>query len=94
MSSKVTPLAHDEEGWRSIDDQGALHFRMRHDGGAIVCIVPRLVLLKLPGVLPSSSEEDMFKAFEPHLSRFEKMANAKFAAGAVVNGEIVLDDSE
>lgn len=94
MSSKVTPLAHDEEGWRNIDDLGALHFRMRHDGGAIVCIVPRLVLLKLPGVLPSSTEEEIFRAFEPHLTRFEKIANAKFATGEMIKGEIVLDNSE
>lgn len=91
MSSKVTPLGHDEEGWRSIDDQGALRFRMRHDGGAVVCAVPRAALLTLPGVHPSSSEEEIFKAFEPHLARFEQMANAKYAAGGVVNGEIVLD---
>jgi hypothetical protein len=94
MSSKVTPLGHDEEGWRSIDDQGALRFRMRHDGGAIVCVVPRRALLTLPGVTPSSTEEDIFKAFEPYLSRFEQMANAKFAAGVGTNGEIVLDANE
>ena len=50
MSAMVTPLGHDQEGWRSIDADGALHFRMRHDGGAIVCVVPRPVLLTLPGV--------------------------------------------
>lgn len=91
MVSKVTPLAHDEEGWRSIDSSGALHFRMRHDGGAILCVVPRAALLRLPGVLSTSGEEDIFKAFEPHLARFERMANAKYADGAVVNGEIMLD---
>jgi hypothetical protein len=94
MPSKVTPLGHDEEDWRSIDDQGALRFRMRHDGGAIVCVVPRTVLLTLPGIFPSSTEEDIFKAFEPHLARFEQMANAKFAAGDDAGGEIVLDNSE
>jgi hypothetical protein len=94
MPSKVTPLGHDEEDWRSIDDQGALRFRMRHDGGAIVCVVPRTVLLTLPGIFPSSTEEDIFKSFEPHLARFEQMANAKFAAGDDAGGEIVLDNSE
>ncbi len=91
MSRMVTPLAHDEEGWRSIDARGALHFRMRHDGAAIVCVVPRPVLLRLPGVRISSGEEDIFKAFEPYLARFEAMANAKFAEGGSGNGEIVLD---
>jgi hypothetical protein len=91
MVSKITPLAHDEEGWRSIDSRGALHFRMRHDGGAVLCVVPRAVLLTLPGVLSTSGEEDIFKAFEPHLARFEQMANAKFAEDGAVNGEIVLD---
>jgi hypothetical protein len=91
MPSTVTPLAHDEEGWRSIDSSGALHFRMRHDGGAVLCLVPRGVLLALPGILPTSGEEDIFKAFEPHLARFERMANAKYAEGAMVNGEIMLD---
>ena len=91
MPSTVTPLAHDEEGWRSIDAHGALHFRMRHDGGAIVCVVPRAVLLALPGVVPTSGEEAIFKAFEPHLARFERMANAKFAEDGAVNGEMVLD---
>jgi hypothetical protein len=94
MPSRVTPLGHDEEDWRSIDDHGALRFRMRHDGGAIVCIVPRVVLLTLPGVRFSSTDEDIFRAFEPHLVRFEQMANAKFAAGDDAGGEIVLDDSE
>jgi hypothetical protein len=94
MVSNVTPLAHDEEGWRSIDSLGALHFRMRHDGGAVLCVVPRTVLLALPGVLPTSGEEDIFKAFEPHLARFERMANAKFADGLAVNGEIVLDGTD
>ena len=93
MSTNVTPLGRDQERWLSIDDQRALRFRMRHDGGAVVCIVPHTVLLRLPGVLPSSSEEDIFTAFEPHLARFEAMANAKFADGDAVNGEIVLDDS-
>lgn len=94
MSSNVTPLAHDEEGWRSIDAGGALHFRVRHDGGAVLCVVPRAVLLALPGVLPTSGEEDIFKAFEPHLARFERMADARFAEGAVANGEIVLDGTD
>jgi hypothetical protein len=94
MVSTVTPLAHDEEGWRSIDQHGALHFRMRHDGGAVVCIVPHSVLLRLPGALPSSTEEEMFEAFEPHLARFEAKANAKFAAGAVINEEILLDEAD
>ena len=91
MSAIVTPLGHDQEGWRSIDQWGALHFRMRHDGGAVLCVVPRTVLLGLPGVSPASGEEDIFKAFEPHLARFEAMANARFTAGAVVDGEILLD---
>jgi hypothetical protein len=91
MSFSVTSLAHDEEGWRSIDARGALRFRMRHDGGAVVCIVPRSVLLTLPGFLPTSGEEDIFKAFEPHLARFERMANTTFAEDGAVNGEIVLD---
>jgi len=94
LASKVTPLAHDEEGWRSIDDEGTLRFRMRHDGGAVVCIVPRAVLMTLSGVVPSSSEEDIFKAFEPHLARFERIANARFAAGHVADGEILLDGKE
>ena len=94
MSSEVTPLGHDEEGWRSIDDQRALRFRMRHDGGAIVCVVPSAVLMKLPGVHQSSTEEEIFKAFEPHLTRFEKIANARYTAGAAVDGEIVLDEGE
>jgi hypothetical protein len=91
MSLSVTPLAHDEEGWRSIDARGALRFRMRHDGGAIVCVVPRAVLLMLPGVRPMSGEEDIFRAFEPHLARFERLANATYAEDGAVNGEIVLD---
>ena len=92
MAPTVTQLGHDDEDWRSIDDRGALRFRMRHDGGAVVCVVPRSVLMELPGILPSSSEEDIFKAFEPHLARFEKIANARYAAGGVVNDEIVLDE--
>ena len=91
MPSNVTPLAHDEEGWRSIDAHGALHFRMRHAGGDVLCVVPRTVLLALPGILPTSGEEAIFKAFEPHLARFERMANTRFAEGGAVNGEIVLD---
>ena len=47
--------------------------------------------LKLPGVHATSSEEDIFKAFEPDLARFEAMANAKYAEGEVINGEIVMD---
>jgi hypothetical protein len=93
MPSEITPLGRDTEYWRSIDDRGALRFRMRHDGGAIVCIVPRAVLLALPGVLPSSNEEDIFRAFEPHLARFERLANAKYAEGTVTGDEIVLDGS-
>jgi hypothetical protein len=92
MSRMVTPLAHDEEGWRSIDARGALHFRMRHDGGAVLCGVPRAVLLSLPGIVPASGEEDIFKGFEPHLARFEAMANAKFTDGGAEDGEIVLDE--
>ena len=91
MSAKVTPLGHDQEGWRSIDQSGALHFRMRHDGGAVLCVVPRAILLTLPGVRPASGEEEIFTAFEPYLARFEAMANARFAEGAVTNGEILLD---
>ena len=91
MSATVNPLGHDQEGWRSIDDEGALHFRMRHDGGAILCIVPRRVLLTLAGIHGGSSEEDIFKAFEPYLARFEAMANAKFAAGEVDGGRVSLD---
>lgn len=91
MSAMVTPLGHDQEGWRSIAVDGALHFRMRHDGGAIVCVVPRPVLLRLPGIRATSGEEDIFKAFEPHLARFEAMANGKFAESGAINGEIVLD---
>jgi hypothetical protein len=94
MSTKVTPLGHDEEGWRSIDAEGALRFRMRHDGGAIVCVVPRAVLLTLPGILAGSTEGQIFEAFEAHLPRFEEMANAKFSAGGAVRGEIVLDGPE
>lgn len=93
MASKVTPLGHDEEGWRSIDDQGALRFRMRHDGGAVVCVVPRTALMTLPGVHASSTEEEIFRAFEPHLARFEQRANAKFAAGDVAHGEIVIEET-
>src|SRR5687768_11982303 len=92
MSSEVTPLAHDEEGWRSIDDRRALRFRMRHDGGAIVCVVPSAVLQTLPGIHPSSTDEEIFRAFEPHLARFETIADEKHAAGSVVKGEIVLDE--
>lgn len=93
MSAAVTPLGHDQEGWRSIDDSGALHFRMRHDGGAILCIVPRRVLLTLAGVHGGSSEEDIFTAFEPHLARFEALANARFAADGADDGQIRLDAS-
>jgi hypothetical protein len=92
MSSNVTPLAHDEEGWQSIDGAGALHFRMRHDGGSILCVVPRAVLLTLPGIVPTSGEEDIFKAFEPHLARFEAIANAKYVEGGAEDGKIVLDE--
>lgn len=91
MPPEVTPLGRDEEDWRSIDEEGALRFRMRHDGGAIVCIVPRSVLLTLPGILPSSKEGEIFQAFEPHLASFERMANAKFASGGVTDDRIVLD---
>jgi hypothetical protein len=93
MSAAVTPLGHDQEGWRSIDENGALHFRMRHDGGAILCIVPRRVLLTLAGVHGGSSEEDTFRAFEHYLARFEAMANAQFAAGEGGQGEITLDEA-
>ena len=92
MSSAVTPLGHDQEGWRSIDADGSLLFRMRHDGGAVVCIVPRRVLLTLSGIDAGSGEEAIFKAFEPHLARFEAMANARFPTGAAGTPDrIVLD---
>jgi hypothetical protein len=91
MSAAITPLGHDQEGWRSIDDDGALHFRMRHAGGAILCIVPHRVLLTLAGVHGGSSEEDIFTAFEPYLAHFEAMANARFAAGEGTEGRIVFD---
>ena len=67
---------------------------MRHDGGAVLCVVPRTVLLGLPGIGPASGEEDIFKAFEPHLARFEAMANAKFAEDGAKDGEIVLDAAD
>ena len=94
MSAKVTPLGHDQEGWRSIDADGALHFRMRHDGGAVLCVVPRAVLLTLPGILAHERRGGHLQGLRAAPRPLRGDGQCEVRRGRAWNGEIVLDGDE
>ena len=48
--------------------------------------------LALPGVTSDADDETLLHAFEAHVGRFEEIAEAKYAGGDLVDGEIRIHD--
>ena len=88
LRRRVHALSRDDEVWRSFDNGHSLRFRMKGAEGAVVCVVSRKALLALPGVADDADDETLLHAFEAHVGRFEEIAEAKYAEGGLVNGEI------